>query len=162
MPKPPPTSGVITRILLGRNLEHVAADDIADDVAALAAERQRIALAVVFRDDAAGIEIIGDQPLVDQRDFGAARGLGESLARRFRIADRGFKSEIARPVRPNERRAGLQARQWHRSTCGSACQSMVDRLGGISRVFQRIGDDKGNRIADVAHDVARQDRIERQ
>ena len=42
--------------LVGRQLHDVAADDVADDVAALAAERQRVALAVVFGDHAAGVE----------------------------------------------------------------------------------------------------------
>src|SRR6185312_7830273 len=50
-------------------LHDVAGDDVADDVAALAAERQRVTATVVFGDHAAGVEIIGDQPLVDDGEL---------------------------------------------------------------------------------------------
>ena len=41
--------------LVRRKPHHLAADDVADDVRALAAERERVALAVEFGDDAARI-----------------------------------------------------------------------------------------------------------
>ena len=87
--------------LFGRQLHHRAADDVADDMAALAAERERIALAVVFGDHAAGIEIIGHQPLIDDRQFDNTRGLGESLLGGARVANLGLEREIVRPLCPD-------------------------------------------------------------
>src|ERR1039457_572699 len=50
---------------IGRQIEHIAANDVADDVAALTTERKRVAVAIVFSDDAAGIHVIRLQPLID-------------------------------------------------------------------------------------------------
>ena len=34
----------------------------------------------------------------------------------------------------------------------------IDQLGGVARLFEGLGDDIGDRVADIAHDPARQDR----
>ena len=70
---------------------------------ALASERERVAIAVVFRDHPACIEIVGYQPLIDDRQLDDTCGLGEGLLGRARIADFRFESEIVRPVRPDFR-----------------------------------------------------------
>ena len=62
---------------VGRQLEHIAADDVADDVAALTAERERVAVAVVFGDDPAGIHVIRNQPLIDDGERDGLRRLRE-------------------------------------------------------------------------------------
>ena len=145
---------------LGRNFQHRLGDDVADDVAALAAEGERVAVAVVLGDDAAGVHVIGHQALVDDGDGGGAGGLGEGLPGRMRVAVRGLEGEIARPVGPHQAGARLER--------GERAHDMrqrlpidVHRLGGVLRLFQRVGHHEGDRIADVAHLVARQDRIER-
>ena len=146
--------------LVERQLEHLAADDVADDVAALAAERQRVAVAVVFGDHAAGIHVIRDQPLIDDGERDRARGLRERRLGGSRIAELGLEGEIARPVGPHLRRA--------RRKRGHGADHMRqrlpidrDRLGGILRRGEAVGDHEGDGIADVAHHVLGQDRIDR-
>ena len=92
----------------GWELHHRTANDIADDVTPLAAESQRIAITVIFGDHAARIEIIGHQPLVDDGQLNDACGFGESLLSRARVAGFRFECKVARPVRPNLRRTGLE------------------------------------------------------
>ena len=160
MPKPPPTSGVMTRILSGGSLSTCAADDVADDVAALAAERQRIALTVVFRDHAAGIDVIGDQTLVDDLQRDLTRGLRKGRFRGPPLAQRRLESEIARPVGPDLRRAGRE-RRLGADHMRQRLPVDRDRLGGILRRIERIGDHEGDRITDVTHHFVREHRIGR-
>src|SRR6185437_11610933 len=63
--------------LLRRQIHHAATNDVADEMTALAPERESVPVTVVFRDDATGIEIIRDQPLVHDRQLAYARGFGE-------------------------------------------------------------------------------------
>ncbi len=62
MPKPPPTSGQITRIFSIGIFSNMLAEDLAQAVAALAADRERqmIALGVVFGDYRTRLHEIGD------------------------------------------------------------------------------------------------------
>ncbi len=146
--------------LVRRDLEHLAANDVADDVAALAADGERVAIAIVLGDDAAGVEIVGDQPLIDQRDFHLVCRLGEGAARGFLIADGGLESEIARPIRPDLRGAGFERRHG----ADHVRQRLPvdgDGLGGVFGLGERVGNDEGNGVADVADDIARQNRIRR-
>jgi hypothetical protein len=131
-------------------------------VAALAAERQRKAVVsgIVFRHDPAGIEKVGGKALVDQHQGNRARRLGESFGSCASIAERGFKNQIARPVRPYQRRIGRQRRD--------RADDMRQRLPfdlygfrGVLRLVQTFGDDKGHRVAHVSHSLARKDRIRR-
>src|SRR5262249_57446645 len=85
-----------------------AADDIANSVAALTAERQRVAVTVVFCDDAARIEIVGNKPLIDDCELDDPCRFGKSLFRRLRVASLGFEGEISRPIVPYLRGAGLE------------------------------------------------------
>ena len=147
--------------LLRRQLHHVAGDDVADDVAALAAERQRVAVAVVFGDHAAGVEIIGDQPLVDDGELDDLvrpwrRRLSSRPRRRRRPRRRDCRAGRARPAARLSSSAAIAP-----VTCGNGCQSIVDRLGGVFRGGKRIGDDEGDGIADIARDIAREDRMRR-
>ena len=160
MPKPPPTSGRDDAHLFRRQLHHIAGDDVADDVAALAAERQRVTVAVVLGDHAAGVEIIGHQPLVDDGELDDLCGLGEGVFRGGRVADGDLEGEIAGPVGPDLRRAFLQ----RLDSAGDVRQRLPvdrDRLGGIFCGRQRVGDDEGDGIPDIARDLAREDRVGR-
>ena len=141
--------------LLRRNVEDHLAQDIADAVRPLAAERQREAILgfVVFGNDRAGVEIVGDEPLVDD---GQRHGLGRRCKRLvglFLVADSLFEHQIAGLVRPHQRRAGLERgdRIDHRRH-----RLPVDgnRFGRVARLLDRIGDDKRDRIADVADFLA--------
>ena len=127
-------------------------------MAALAAERERITLAVVFGDDAAGVEIIGHQPLIDDGELDRARGLREGGFSLARVARFGFEGEIAGPVGPYLRRAACER--------GHGADDMRQRLpidrdgfGGVFGGGNRIGNHEGDGVADVAHLVAGQDRI---
>src|SRR5581483_7794799 len=64
--------------LLRRQLHHHAANNIADDVAALAADGKRITISVVFGENTASIEIIGYDALVDEAHADGVRCLGEN------------------------------------------------------------------------------------
>src|SRR4029079_10645115 len=88
-------------------LHDVAGDDVADDVAALAAERQRVTATVLFGDHATGVEIIGHQPLVDDGELDDFCGLCKSLLRGGRVTDGAVEGEIPGPVGPDLRRAFL-------------------------------------------------------
>ena len=146
--------------LLRRQFHHRAADDVADDVAALAAERQRVAVAVVFGDHAAGVHVVGDEALVDNGQRHRARGLRESLFGRGLVADRCLEGQIAGLVGPDLRRAGFER--------GNGADHMRQRLpvdgDGFGSVFggiERVADDEGDGIADMTHGIGRQDRIMR-
>ena len=146
--------------LVGRDAQDIVADDVADDVAALAAERERVALAVVFGDHAAGIEIIGHQPLIDDGQLDGPRGLREGRLGRRRVAEFGLEGEIARPVAPDLRRAGRE-----RGDGADHVRQRLpvdrDRLGGILRRRQAVGDHEGDGVADVPHHILGKDRIDR-
>ncbi len=146
--------------LLRRQLHHLAGNDVADDVAALAAERERVALAVIFGDDAARIHVIGDQPLVDHAELDGAGGLREGGFGLAGVAGFDLEGDVAGLIGPDSRR--------FRRQCGGSADHMRqrlpidrDRFGGVLRLRQRVGDHEGDGVADVAYLVARQDRIMR-
>ena len=138
-----------------RNFEDHVAQHVADAVRPLAAQSQREAVVavVVFGNHRTRIEIVGDKALVDdgQRD-----GLGRHRKRLvgFRlVADGFFERQIARLVRPHQRRAGLKRRDGvdHRRH-----RLPIDRDGfrGVLRLLDRVGDDECDRVADVADFLA--------
>ena len=78
----------------------------------------------------------------------------------MRVAQLGLEGEIAGPVGPHLRRAGFER--------GHGADHMRqrlpvdrDRLGGVLRRVERVGDHEGDGIADVPHDILGQDRIVR-
>ena len=68
VPKPPPTSGVMTRSADG-SIFITPAIALLQAVDALARRRQRVALRrrVVFADRRARLHVVGDEPIVDDR-----------------------------------------------------------------------------------------------
>ena len=129
-------------------------------MAALAAERQgeMIALGIVFNNDAAGLHVVGDEALVDDLHFGDRVRLGEGGIGLGLVADHLVVEHIVLEARPDLRRAGFDriADAGHRR---QRLPGDVDRLQGIARELDRLGDDEGNGVADIAHLVLRQDRI---
>ncbi len=138
--------------LFGRQLHHAAADDVADKMTALAPERERVPIAVVFRDDATGVEIIRDQPLVHDRQLAYTRGFGKGLPGRSRVAGRSLERQVSRPVRPHQWRAGLE-RIGGADDLGQRLPINLDGFRSVLSRSHRIGDHEGDRIADVAHGV---------
>ena len=144
-----------------RHMENVG-QHVADGVRALARQGQRQAVVrrIVFGDDAAGVEVIGRQALIDQRQRHDFRRLREGARGRRLVAERDVEGDIAAVLRPNPRRVRLQ-RRGDADDMRPRLPIDRDRLGGVLGAIKRIGDHKGNRVADVAHLVARQDRIGR-
>ena len=148
--------------LLDRDLQHVLAQDIAQPVAALAADRQRqmIALGVVFADHRAGFHEVGNDARIDDRYFGDRMGLRERGLGRLLVADRHVEQHVARMVRPDLRRALLDR-------IGKADRRRQRRpvdLDGLDRVaglIDGVGDHEGNGIADMAHHTVGEDGIGR-
>ncbi len=147
--------------LLPRQMENTG-QHIAHGVRALARQSQRQAVIrwIVLGDDAARVEIIGRQPLIDQRqrhDFG---GLRESAGGGRLIAECDVEGDIAAVLRPNQRHARLQRRA-DADHMRPRLPIDRDRLGGVLGALERVGDHEGNGIADVAHLITREDRIGR-
>src|SRR5260221_2777416 len=63
---------------IGRQLHHPT-NDVTNDMTALAAERKRVTLTVIFSDDTARIEIIGDETLIDDVQLDNFRSFLEGL-----------------------------------------------------------------------------------
>ena len=103
---------------------------------------------------------MADQALIDQRQRHDFRRLREGARGRRLVAERDVEGDIAAVLRPNPRRVRLQ-RRGDADDMRPRLPIDRDRLGGVLGAIERIGDHKGNRIADVAHLVARQDRIGR-
>ncbi len=131
-------------------------------MAALAAERERqpVGVPIDFGDDAAGVEIVGDQPLIDQGERDRARRAGEGLRGRTGVAEAGLEGEIAVPLRPH-RRSSRRERGGGADHMGQRLPVDGDRLGGVLGVRNRIRNHEGNGIAHMTHLITRQHRIGR-
>ena len=81
------------------------------------------------------------------------RGLAKASLGRARVAELGLEGEIAGPVGPDLRRAGLE-RGHGADHVRQRLPVDRDRLGGILRRRERVGDDEGDGIADMAHHIA--------
>ena len=150
--------------LLDRDLQDVLAQDVAQAMAALAADRQRqmIALGVVFADRGARLHEVRDHARIDDRDFGDRMRLGEGRLGRLLVADRHVEQHVAGLVRPDLRRALLHGVD----DAGHRRQRRpfdLDRLDRVAGVVDGVGDDEGDGIADMAHLVLRRgsDRADR-
>ena len=138
--------------LLDRDLQHILAQDIAQAVAALAADRQRqmIPLGVVFADHRAGFHEIGDDARIDDRDFGHRMGLRERSLGRFLVADRHVEQHIACMLGPDLWRALLHriGKADHRRQRRPVDLDGLDRVAGL---IDGVRDHEGYGIADMPH-----------
>ena len=140
----------------------MSAQDVAQTMAALAADRQgqMIVPGVVFGDRGARFHEIGHDARIDDRDFGDRMRFGECRLGRLLVADRNVEQHVAGMIGPNLRRALLHG-------IGEADHRRqrrpfdVDRLDRVAGVVDRVGDDEGDGVADMAHFILRQDRIGR-
>ena len=148
--------------LLDRDLQHVLAQDIAQPVAALAADRQRqmVALGVVFADHRAGFHEIGDDARIDDRYFGHRMRLGEGGLGRLLVADRHVEQHIARMFGPDLRRALLD--RIGKADHGRQRRPVdLDGLDGVAGLIDGVRDHEGYGVADMAHHAVGQDGIGR-
>ena len=134
----------------------VAVDVLAGDMQRVAALRR-----IIRADRAARLHRIGDDAMVVEVQRNDMRGRCERRIDRIRIAPAPVHADIARHLGGNLRRtggtrggSGGDRRQW----------PVVDHhaLGGIERLRARLGDDQRDRLADMAHLVARQQRLRRE
>ena len=146
--------------LFHRHLQHHAAQDFAQAMAALAADRQRqvIALGVVFGDRGARFHEVGDDARIDDRYFGDRMRLGKGGLGCLLVADRHVEQHIAGLVGPDLRRALLDGvdEADHR---GQRRPFDVDRLDRVAGLVDGIGDHEGHGVADMAHLVLGEDRV---
>ncbi|MEY9264128.1 hypothetical protein ABIF23_003523 [Bradyrhizobium elkanii] len=148
--------------VLLRHLQDHVAEDLAQAVAALAADRQRqmILLGVVFGDRSARLHEIGDDARIDDGDLGHRMRLRERVLGGLLVADRDVEQHIAGLVRPDLRRILL-----HRIDEADRRRQRrpfdVDRLDRVTGMIDGVGDHKGHRVADMAHLVLGEDRIRR-
>ena len=148
--------------LLDRDLQDVLAHDIAQPVAALAADRQRqmVPLGVVFADHGAGFHEIGDDPRIDDRYFGYRMGLGEGRLGRLLVADRHVEQHIARMFGPDLWRALLD--RIGKADHGRQRRPVdLDGLDRVAGLIDGVRDHEGNGIADMAHHTVGEDGIGR-
>ena len=148
--------------LLDGNVEDILAKNIAKPMTTLAADRQRqmIALGVVFADHRAGFHVVGDDARIDDGDFRHRMRLGEGGFGCVLVADRCVEQNVAGMIRPDLRRIFFHRIDqtnggWKRGPLD------LDRLNGVARLLHSLRDHEGDGIADVTHDVAREDRIRR-
>ena len=145
---------------VGRDLEHVGTQNVAHRVAALAAEREREARAVEFGNHGAGVEVVGGDALVHERQRYRARRVSECARGLVGIADRCLERDVAPRFRPHQRRVFRQ-RRTDPDHMRQRLPGDRHRLGGIACAVERVGHHEGHRIADMAHLVAREHRIGR-
>ena len=148
--------------LFQRDLQHHAADDFADAMAALAADRQRqmIAPRIVFANHRARFHEIDDDARIDDRYFGDRVRLGKSGFGRLLVADRNVEQHVAGMLRPDLRRVLLDGVA--NADDGRELRPLdFDRLDRIARGIDGVGNDKGDGVADMAHFVLGEDRIGR-
>ena len=148
--------------LFQRHLQDHPAQDFAQAMAALAADRQRqmIALGVVFADRRARFHEVGDDARVDDGNFGHRMGFGERGLGGLLVADRHVEQHVAGMVGPDLRRALLD----RIGDAGHRRQRRpvdLDRLDRIARLVDRVSDHEGDGVADMADLAVGEDRIGR-
>ncbi len=146
-------------LVLG-HLQHVIAEDVAQTMAALAADGQRhvIALGVVFTDRRAGLHIVDDDARIDDLHFGDHGCLGEHRIDRLLVADRHIEQHIAGMLGPHLRRAlgdGIDQTVHGRQRLPVD----LDRLNRIARLRDSLRNHEGHGVADMADFPGGEDRI---
>ena len=124
----------------------------ANDVGVLrrGVERVVVARAVVIANGAARLNRVGDEPLVVVLQRGDVRGAGQGRVRRRLIAELPVKGRVIGHVVEQLRRA-LGRRLGCRD---DRVQNFVlhgHQLGGVRSLLAALGQDDGDRVADVAH-----------
>ena len=119
-----------------------------------------VARGVVFGDDAARLHVVGDDAVVDDRDARHPRGRRKRRLGVVALAAGDLEGDVGAEFRPDQRRAGFQ-RLLHVDHRRQRLVVDLDRLGRGLRRFEIVGDDEGDRIADMAHGVPGEQRTRR-
>ena len=122
---------------------------------ALRADIKRKALAVIGGERGARLHGGDDEPAVDELQLGDMGGLGEGRFDRFGVAIVIIERHIARHVVVELRCAGLGC-GFRRGDGRQRFDIDNDRFGGVLGRVHGLGDDEGDRIADIAHLADRQ------
>ena len=140
-----------------RDVEHRFGQVTPDAVHALAAQQQREGLRrrVVFGQRAAVLQGGDDDPVVDQVQRHHVGGGGHCGGHRGAVALLEAERQVARHAVPHQRGAGCQ-RVGRLHHAGQGIVVHAHKLGRIPRRVRRLGDDEGDRLADVARAVGRQ------
>ena len=158
MPKPPPTSGVITRSCWTRDLEHALREEAADDRDALGGGGEGVAPVggVPLADGRARLER-GGAPGACRAAGPAPRGRRPRIAASTAAASPSAQSKATLPGASGQIavRAGGQ-RALHVGGRGQRVEIDRHRGGGVDRLRGRLGDRDGDRLAHVAHPVDRE------
>ena len=85
-----------------------------------------------------------------------AVGPGEGGIDRGLVAGLVEERLVARVLVPHRRRVRRRAPLRRVMTAGSGSYSIVDQLGGVLCLVQRLGDDERDRVADIADAILRQ------
>ena len=148
-------------LLLG-DAEHEGAHQQADDVGVLrgGVEGVLVVGGVVLADGAARLHRVGDQAVVDElerRDVRRGRDRGvDGLA--VVLDEAPVEAEVARVVVVDGGGAGLEGGA-HVDDGGQLLDVDDDGLGGVAGLGQRLGDDGGDGVADVADLALGEDRV---
>ena len=156
-PEPAADIGGAYRDALGRHVEHGARQLVADRVDALAGQQQveRVRGRVIRADRGARLDRDDDEAVVDERDLDDISRRGECRLDRRLVATLEAIGQIAGGLVPHQRRAGGE-RRLRIDHGGQRAVRDRDSLGGVARLFDRLGDDERDRVADMPDAVARQ------
>ncbi len=145
-----------------RLLEHLRRDGAPDHVRALhgAAQRGAAVARGVFGDAAARLHGVGGEPVDHHAVTDHVRRGGERLRDRCPVAGDMGEGLVVRAALPHRDRAGHDRVLGGRDR-GQHLVVDLDRFGRVLRLLQRLGDDEGDGIADIAHPLAGEERLRR-
>ena len=149
------------QLVLG-DAEHEGAHQQPDDVRVLRGgpERVLVVAGVVLADRGPRLHGVRHQPVVDElerRDVwrGADRLVGRGGVV---VEEAPVEAEVGAGIVVDQRRLGVEGGA-HVDDRGQLLDVELDRLGGVARLGQRLGDHRGDRIADVADLALGEDRV---
>jgi hypothetical protein len=117
-----PVGSKLTKASAGRYNSHTTrsfrrhmknfGEHVADCVRSLTRQghREAVVFVFIFRDDTTRVEIVGNDPLIDERQRDDFRRPGEGAGGCHRVAERDIADDIAATPRPGERRAEFERR----------------------------------------------------
>ena len=135
---------------LDRDIQDHLAQHVANAMRALTAQRQcePVLGFVVFRDGRAGVEIIGDQALIDDCEGDRLGGCAKGRVGLLLVPDRFLKRQVARAIRPHQRCSWCKCRHGVNNGCP---RPPIDNdcFRSILGLLDGVGNNESDRIADV-------------
>ncbi len=148
--------------LVLRDVEHEGAHQQPDDVRVLAGgvERVLVGAGVVLADGRARLHGVGDEALVDEVELRHVVSVPERRLGLLPVAPLPVEAGVVRRLVPDLRGAVLD-RVRDGDHGGKLLVVDLDQLGGVARLVTGLGDDDGDRVADMAHAPQGQRRVRR-